>query len=247
MRTIGSKVITGTVLGRPAGRARVWAIGIAAVAALTSSPVQANFIYDPGFELQLEAPNPNPTGVQGWVPFDGAWFFDTPLAHSGNWVMDAPDMGGGWSIPGAYEVFAASPGETFTLSGWVYTPSVLPTAGNDFAILQLSFFTGAPPNNYAGGSGVGPAAGADVGQPAGGGGVPLPQGVWTYASVTATAGAGTGSLGVYLLDINADAKADFYFDDISLTSIPEPASFALLTLGLPLLLMRRRKHSTYRP
>ena len=129
---------------------------LAAALALTVPASQAqNLLADPGFELQLAAPNPNTNGVPGWANFGGAVFLNTPLAHSGNWVLDTPDNGGGYSVPGSYQVFAASAGETFTLSGWVYTPNVLPANGNDFAILQLSFFTGAPPNNYGGGSGVG--------------------------------------------------------------------------------------------
>ena len=200
---------------------------------LTVSTSQAqNLLADPGFELQLTAPNPNPNGVAGWANFGGATFLNTPLAHSGQWVLDTPDNGGGYNVPGSYQDFAASAGETFTFSGWVYTPNVLPANGNDFAILQLSFYTGAPPNNYAGGTGVGPAVGVDIGQPAGGGGIALPQGVWTYASVTATAGAGTGSVGVYILDINADANADFYIDDMSLTAVPEPSSLSLIGLGM---------------
>jgi len=208
------------------------AVSVAALALTVPTSQAQNLIADPGFELQLAAPNPNTNGVAGWANFGGATFLNTPLAHSGNWVLDTPDNGGGYSVPGSYQVFAASAGETFTLSGWVYTPNVLPVNGNDFAILQLSFFTGAPPNNYGGGSGVGSAVGVDVGQPAGGGGIDLPQGVWTYASATGTAGAGTGSVGAYLLDINADANADFYFDDIHLTQVPEPSSLTLIGIGI---------------
>ena len=204
-----------------------------------------NLLYDPGFEQELTAPNPNPTGVQGWATFGGANFLTTGLAHGGTNVMYSPDNGGGYSVPGAYEVFGATAGQTFVLSGWVYTPNVLPAAGNDFAILQLSFFTGAPPNNYGGGTGLS-VYGVNVGQPAGGGGIPLPQGVWTYASVTGTAlNVGlnhVNSVGAYLLGINADANADFYFDDMTLTTvIPEPSSIMLALTGLCGLVVFARK------
>jgi hypothetical protein len=200
---------------------------------LLTLTVQAqNLFTDPGFELGTTAPNPNPNGVPGWANFGGAQF-STTYAHSGSSSLYTPDNGGGYSVPGTYQDFAATAGQTFTLSGWVYTPNVLPTLGNDFAIFQLSFFTGAPPNNYAVGA-DGPAVGVNIGQPAGGGGVPLPQGVWTFASVSAMAPAGANSMGAYILDINADANADFYFDDMSLTAspVPEPATLSLCALGI---------------
>jgi hypothetical protein len=204
--------------------------GVLTLAAAPSGSAQ-NLIYNPQFSSSATAPNPNPTGVQAWAEFGGAAYSQNYSREAGGWSLYTPDSGGGYSVPGAYEVFGASPGETFTLSAWVYTPNVLPTAGNDFAILQLSPFSGAPPSNYAGGTGY-TASGVNIGQPAGGGGVPLPQGVWTFASVTATMPAGTGSLGVYLLDINADANADIYFDDVSLTAAPEPTTLSLAGLGL---------------
>ena len=166
---------------------------------------------DPGFENQTAAPNPNPTGVPGWANFGGSYFLQTGLAYSGSWVLDTPNEGGGYSVPGTYQVFPATPSEQFTFSGWVYTPNVLPANGNDFAILQLSFYPGSPPNNYAEGTATG-TYGVNVGQPAGGGGVPLPQGVWTYASVTATAPPGTNSLVL-----------------TSLTSMPMPTRNFILT------------------
>ena len=207
---------------------------------LMTSSASANLLTDPGFENQTAAPNPNPTGIPGWANFGGTGFLNTPLAHSGNWVLDTPDNGGGYNVPGSYQVFAASPGESFTFSGWIYTPNVLPPAGNDFAILQLSFFSGSPPSNYAGGTQEGAADGVNIGQPAGGGGVPLPQGVWTFASVTGVAPAGTNSMGAYILDINADANADFYFDDMDL-EVPEPASLSLVAIGSLAFLRRRRR------
>jgi hypothetical protein len=208
------------------------AAALSCIGLLTLTIQAQNLLTDPGFEGQVTAPNPNPTGVPGWASFGGAQF-STTYAHSGSESLYTPDNGGGYSVPGSYEVFAATAAQTFTMSGWVYTPNVLPTLGNDFAIFQLSFYTGAPPNNYAVGS-DGPAVGVNIGQPAGGGGVALPQGVWTFASITTTAPAGANSVGAYILDINADANADFYFDDMSLTAspVPEPATLSLCALGL---------------
>ena len=210
---------------------------------LMSSSASANLLTDPGFEAQTAAPNPNPTGTPGWANFGGAQFSQTYF-HTGAWSLWTPDNGGGYNVPGSYQVFAASPGQTFTFSGWVYTPNVLAVNSNDFAILQLSFFSGSPPSNYAGGTQEGAADGVNIGQPIGGGAVPLPQGVWTYASVTGTAPAGTNSMGAYILDINADASADFYFDDMSLTIVPEPSTVALVLTSLFggfLFLRKRRK------
>lgn len=160
---------------------------------LTTSSASANLLTDPGFEMQTAAPNPNPTGIPGWANFGGAQFSQT-YAHTGSWSLYTPDNGGGYNVPGTYQDFAASPGQTFTFSGWVYTPNALVQNSNDFAILQMAFFSGSPPNNYAGGTQEGAADGVNIGTPAGGGGLALPQGVWTFASVTGTAPAGTNSM-----------------------------------------------------
>jgi len=220
------------------------AVSISITAALTLTTLTTsaqNLLTDPNFDLGIAAPNPNPTGVPGWANFGGAQFLPTGVAMSGPNVLYTPDNGGGYSVPGSYQAFAASPGETFTLSGYIYTPNVLPTAGNDFAILQLAFFDGAPPNNYAGGNQL-ITFGVNVGQPAGGGGVALPQNTWTFASITGTAPAGTASMGAYLLDINASANADFYFDNMTLTVAPEPSTLALVGIGLAVpFFFRRRK------
>jgi len=210
---------------------------------LAASQASANLITDPGFELQTSAPNPNPTGTAGWSTFGGANFLNTPLAHTGSWVMDTPDDGGNYAVPGAYQTFAATPGQTFTFSSDVYTPNALVTNSNDFAILQLSFFSGGAPSSYLTNQ-VGNAVGTNVGTPIGGGAVALPQAVWTPVSVSATAPAGTNSVGAYLLDIDADTNADFYFDDTSLTAsaVPEPTTLGMLgVVGVAALHRRRRR------
>jgi len=219
------------------------AFGLASSGMVSSA--SANLLTDPGFELQTSAPNPNPTGIAGWANFGGANFLNTPSAHSGSWVLDTPDNGGGYNVPGTYQDFAASPGQTYTFSSYVYTPNALVAQSNDFAILQLDFYAGGPPSGYATGN-DNLTVGTDIGTPAGSppaGLVALPQGVWTLATVSATAPAGTNSMAAYLLDINADANGDFYFDDTSLTAtaVPEPASLGMLSVvGLAALRRRRR-------
>jgi hypothetical protein len=198
-----------------------------AICALVSTTSKANLLTDPGAEQEISAPNPNPTGIPGWSFFGGSAFLTTPsLAHSGTNVVDEPGGGGGYSVPGAFQNIPASAGQTFTLSGWVYTPNLLVSNSNDFAILQLSFWTG---SGYSNASTV---VGVNVGTPIGPGPttVALPQGVWTFASVTATAPAGAGGVGAYALNINADANAHFMFDDMVL--VPEPSTVAMALTGL---------------
>jgi hypothetical protein len=206
-------------------------VGICIFVSAQTSRAQ-NLLSDPGFENQTLAPNPNPNGAPGWSNFGGTSFSNT-FAHTGTESLLTPNNGGGYSVPGTFENVAAFAGEQFTYSGWVYTPNALVTGSNDFAILQLSWWTGGPPNNY--GNGANGVATLDIGTPAGTpppGTVTLPQGQWTFASFTATAPAGTNSVGAFILNINADANATFYFDDMSLTAVPEPASLSLLGMGL---------------
>jgi hypothetical protein len=192
-----------------------------------------NLIDDPGFELGIVTANPNTTDAPGWALFGGTPYEGEPtgppdnfiippggqptVPHSGTWDMEMPGGGGGYSVPGAYVLFQASAGQAYTFSGWVRTPNVLVPLSNDFAILQLTFY-----NGPSGGTQVGPAIGVNFGTPAGGGGIALPQNTWEFGSITATAPAGTGSVGAYLLNINANSNAYFAFDDTSLTIATGP-------------------------
>ncbi|HZZ29336.1 MAG TPA: PEP-CTERM sorting domain-containing protein [Pirellulales bacterium] len=189
---------------------------------------QTNLLVDPGFEIGTVTTNPNTTDAPGWAEFGGLPFegenpgppdnFVPPaggqptVAHSGVWDMEMPGGNGGYSVPGAYEVLPASPGQVYTLSGWVRTPNVLVTGSNDFAILQIAYFDGP-----SGGTQIGGAIGVNFGTPGGGGGIPLPQNTWEFGSVTATAPANTQSILAYMLNINGNSNAYFAFDDLSLT------------------------------
>jgi hypothetical protein len=194
----------------------------------TTSKAQ-NLLTDPGAEQEITAPNPNPTAIPGWSFFSGAQFLTTPNAHTGTNVVDLPGGGGGYSVPGAFQNVPTTAGQSYTLSGWVYTPNLLVSNSNDFAILQLQFWNGAGYSNANGG-----AVGVNIGTPIGPGPttVGLPQGVWTFASETVAAPAGSDGVSAYALGINADANGTFYVDDMSLTLVPEPSTVAMALTGL---------------
>jgi hypothetical protein len=209
-------------------------VGICTLMMSQASWGQTNLIVDPGFEIGTVTTNPNTTDAPGWAFFGGTPYEGEPtgppdnfmipaggqptVPHSGTWDLEMPAEGAAYAVPGAYEIFQASAGQTYTFSGYVRTPNVLVAGSNDFGILQISFFDGP-----SGGAGVGPAVGVNFGTPAGGGGVALPQNTWEFGSISATAPTGTGSVGVYLLNIDANTNAYFAFDDLSLILTNSPA------------------------
>jgi hypothetical protein len=66
---------------------------------------------------------------------------------------------------------------------------------------------------------------------------------WGYNSVSATAPAGTAYIEVYtmFMDNAQTAAENVYFDNMSLTVVPEPSSLALLGLGVMSTLIWRRR------
>jgi hypothetical protein len=182
-----------------------------------------NLLVDPGFELGIVTANPNTTAAPGWAFFGGSPYEGSPtqappaggmpaVPHTGDWDLEMPWGGAAYSVPGAYEVIAASAMQTYTFSGYVRTPNVLIPGSNDFGILQITYW-----NGPSGGTQIGPAVTQNFGTPAGGGGIALPQNAWEFGSVTALAPAGTQSILVYCLNICANSNAYFAFDDLSLT------------------------------
>ena len=80
--------------------------------------------------------------------------------------------------------------------------------------------------------------------PVGSGTIPT-QGTWYSGGITAVAPAGATEASIYVMfmDGGQTKTEDVYFDSGSLVATPEPATIALLGMGLafPLYLIRRRK------
>lgn len=217
------------------------AIGVAAALALSVSMTHANLLTDPGFESGIPGqpnPIPLPSGAGGgWAVFNGAAYANA-AAETGSWGLSAMEgIGSAWNFEAAYQVIGGvSAGQQYTLTADFMTPTGISEAPGGYvpAVIQLTYFD---------------VSGTDIGTvETGGSGAYaaqyMPTGAWQSGTVTATAPAGAVYVAPYVAfmeDGTQTAPDMLYYDNATLTLVPEPASLALLALGLPLFFIRRRK------
>lgn len=233
------------------------AIVVAACFALSSSNTLAQTLVNGGFEgvgavntgngwtvnpISLTSGPGGASGVdQGWATFGGdagaTASQSSVAALSGSYsLLETVMPGNNWGPAGAYQIISGiTPGQTYTFNVYGMTDTANDAYASTAGVLvQLGFYT---PDLSSVSSVENP--GATVGIS---GALPSTQGVWQQYSVTATAPAGFSDAVVYLMfqdNATATAQENLYFDNASV--VPEPATLALLALGLPLFFMRRRK------
>jgi hypothetical protein len=221
-----SKVITG-------------AVGITAALTLTSSTAQAS-LFDPGFEAAPTQPNPIllPGGANGgWAAtFNGASFSAAAAETGLQGLGDTQGPGVAWNFAGTYQIVSGvSGGQKYTFSMDAMSPTGFSSSYGP-AFLQLTYFN---------------AAGTDLGtvetSPGNANAIHFsPTGNWANYSVSATAPSGAVYIAPYAAFMENGSQTTtetVFFDNGALTLVPEPATVALLGMGLafPLYLIRRRK------
>jgi hypothetical protein len=195
----------------------------AAMAALTVAPstTQAqNLLADPDFASGASVA----AGVGGWTTFNGAAFStDFTLGPTSYSMKDAGT--GGYTVPGSYQYVAATPGASYLLTGYAYIPSALTGASEGF--LQVTFVDSTKADNLGT---VQTSPGNALAS------TPIissssPTGTWIEMSEIATAPANTAYIEPFTLVLDANPTT-VYFDQLSLTQVPEPSSVALVGFGL---------------
>jgi hypothetical protein len=187
--------------------------------AIAQSGSAQNLLADPNFASGTVVPS----GMGGWATFNGAAFSSNYTLGPTTFSMENSG-GGGYSVPGAFQYVAATPGASYELTGFAYIPTALTGASEGF--LQVTFVDSTTTQNLG-----------TVQTSPGNALVSTPvinnssaTGTWIELSEIATAPAGTAYIEPFTLVLDA-TPTTVYFDELTLTQVPEPATLSLCALG----------------
>ncbi len=214
--------------------------------ALTTSAISlANVLANPGFEADAVSGAAPLPGASGWTSFGTASTAsasgDPTHTGIGSLKLSSPSVP---NTPGAFQTFAASPGQTWDFQGYMLAPSGA-IAGSTFGLLKIVWRNGT--NDLAisainiGISDPDPVFPGIDAQPFLNSA--SPPDVWQFARAQGVAPAGTTQVRFFALLVGlANTNSVAYFDDLQASEIPEPGSLALLLAGLLALpLVRKRR------
>jgi hypothetical protein len=185
-----------------------------------------NLLTDPGFESGTFVSNP----IDGWAELSGA-ALSHDYTHSGSWSLKTAYNSSATIVMGRQTVPAMS-GSTYAISGWGFTPTTL----NGFQGFLLAAFSDSTQTLLESNGVLFNSIGViDANTPAQ---------TWTFLSGSVTAPANTAYITVFaeLFNFNGPPGNVVYFDDLSLTQVPEPSCLAVLGAGLCAVLFRRRRN-----
>lgn len=236
------------VIGGAAGMAAILVIGTLNAQA-QNLLVNGSFEDAAGFTANPISLTSGPGGTSGvnlgWANFNALGAGNgagqsSDVAESGTYsLLTQNAVGNNWNPAGTYQIVSGvAVGSTYTLGASYQATTALSGTYATPVAVQLTFLD----------SGLNNLGTVETGSGNNAGGFTFTASslnTWLPASVSGTAPAGTAYAEVYLMFMdNAQTATDsIYFDNASLTLVPEPTSLALLVmgLGLPFYVSRRRK------
>lgn len=169
-----------------------------------------NLLTDPSFESGTVVPS----AMGGWNAFGGTGF-SQDYAHSGTFSMKTTSDA---DISGAIQGVPATVGATYMLTGWAYLPVALQGAVA-FLVLDFGDVNGAVVGNSYQSILLDSSS---------------PVGAWIPLSVTATVPAGAAIVVsvTYIFNFSNIPGPTAFYDDLTLTQVPEPSLISFLAFGL---------------
>ena len=190
-----------------------------------------NVLTNAGFESDAVLDAAPVAGATAWTTFNGAATAsaNTSPTRTGIGSLMLPGFGG-FGVPGAYQTFQASPGQTWNFEGYMLTPSQLPTDAT-FGLLKIVWSDGAndlPPGTVI----IGTPNFANPGIES----TPLlnsasTPNTWQFTQAKGVAPSGTTEVKLFALMVDQSAGTG-YFDDLN-ASFVNPTSPPPVVIDFP--------------